>query len=246
MTNDIKTHRHTPSQYPYYYRFSLTDFSKVYKVNNIPAGKNYLYMKNLLLQPKPYSFTRNIENTFSLRVLQKTNSVKIKMMMLTDPINTTDYPNTFRILNNLLPSVLSTECFNDQNLPFYQEVKNTEIGHLFEHVLLEYMCQLKIAKGHKSAVYAGKTRWNWKRDPRGLFHININCPLKDADILPSAIKKSIALMKIIIQNKFTDPLPARQYLFYESGMPSMRTQALQAGLKNGKKLKKLPQYPNNK
>lgn len=185
-------------------------------------------MKNQLLQTLPIPNSNNsyhIENTFSLIIQQKTNSARIKMMMLRDPINTADIPYAYEILNNLLPSVLSTECFNEQKLPFYKEVKRTEIGHLFEHILLEYMCQLKIAKGFKSAVYAGKTRWNWERDPRGLFHININCTQKDSDILPIALKKTIKLMKRILNNP-NDSQPYQQYLFYHNGM------------KNGKKLKK--------
>jgi len=146
------------------------------------------------------------------------------MLMRQSSVNTSDFPHTYRTLKTFLPSVLTTECFNDENLPFSQEVKSTEIGHLFEHILLEYMCQLKIAKGHKSAVFAGKTRWNWERDPRGTFHIRVNCTLKDVDIFPTALNKTIALMKIILNSKST--LPTQQPLFYHNG------------LKNGKKLKR--------
>jgi hypothetical protein len=176
------------------------------------------------MQFRPYCITYNIENSFSLFIQQNTTSARIKMILLKDPVNTADIPYAFDILKNFLPSVLTTECFNDERLPFSQEVRRTEIGHLFEHILLEYMCQLKIAKGHKSAVYAGRTSWNWERDPRGIFHIHINCKLKDADILPFALNKSIALMKIILQNNFS----------YNS-KPSAD---LYLGLKNGKKLKR--------
>ncbi len=154
--------------------------------------------------------------------------------MLRDPINTADIPHVFDVLKNFLPSVLTTECFNDENLPFFQEVKKTEIGHLFEHILLEYMCQSKIAKGYKSAVYSGRTRWNWKRDPKGLFHIHISCSLKDHDLLPAALKKSIALMKIILQYDTKNILPNRQITFTHK-LHSGTNQFV--GLKNGKKLK---------
>ena len=123
------------------------------------------------------------------------------MMVLRDPVNTLYIPETFPILKKFLPSVLSTECFNDQGIPFKKELKRTEVGHLFEHILLEYMCRFKIAKGYKTAAYKGRTRWNWERDPMGMFHININCTLNDADILPMALNKSIALMKIILKNE---------------------------------------------
>lgn len=147
------------------------------------------------------------------------------MLLLKDPVNTSDIPSTYDVLQYFLPGVLNTECFNDQGLPFSREVKKTEIGHLFEHILLEYMCQLKIGKGYKSAIYAGRTKWNWERDPRGVFHIRINCTLKDADIFPPALEKSIKLMKIILGRQsgysFNDPSSR----FYE-------------GLKNGKISKK--------
>lgn len=178
------------------------------------------------MQSHPYCATYNIENSFSLFIEQNTTSAKIKMLLLKEPINTADIPSTIDILQNFLPNVLTTECFNDQNLPFHHEVKKTEIGHLFEHILLEYMCQLKISKGYKSAVYAGRTKWNWESEPRGVFHIHINCTLKDADIFPIALEKSITLIKIILHhNQFLSP---RKSLSARS----------KEGLKNGKKLRR--------
>lgn len=190
-------------------------------------------MKKNNLQQLSFPNAYNIENNFSLFIRQNISSARIKMMMHSDPVNTADFPHTFDLLQNLLPSVLTTECFNDQNLPFYQEVKNTEIGHLFEHILLEYMCQLKIAKGHKSAVYAGRTKWNWERDPRGLFHININCTIKDADILPLALDKTINLMKIILQKNFYH----HQNHHNDILNPAKAGTEWYLGMKNGKKLK---------
>jgi hypothetical protein len=191
-------------------------------------------MRNPVAQSMPYQNSYNINNNFSLYIQQNNSSARIQMMMMRGPINTNDMPATFNILKALLPSVLLTECFNDQNLPFHQEVRNTEIGHLFEHILLEYMCQLKIARGHKSAVYAGRTRWNWKKDPRGLFHIQINCPLKDAEILPIAIKKTILLMKLILKSN------SQKTRNYTLVFPETRTlnSNLSLGLKNGFKQKK--------
>lgn len=157
------------------------------------------------------------------------------MLLLKDPINTADIPYTFDVLQSFLPSVLTTECFNDQGLPFSQEVKKTEIGHLFEHILLEYMCQFKINKGYKSAVYAGRTKWNWERDPKGVFHIRINCTLKDSDIFPLALGKSITLLKIILHHN--EPLFSSNEIptaiFANVGLP--RHNVMDTGLKNGKK-----------
>ena len=100
-----------------------------------------------------------VENLFELAIMQKQTSTRIIMDVLYNRINTNEIPTIVDVLQAKLPSVLYTTCYNDQNLPFDIEVQNTEIGHLFEHILLEYLCQLKLAKGAKQATFAGKTRW---------------------------------------------------------------------------------------
>jgi hypothetical protein len=139
-----------------------------------------------------------VENLFSLAITQKQTSTKITMDLLYNQLNTQEIPTIVTLLENNLPSVLTTTCYNDKNLPFNEEVQNTEIGHLFEHILLEYLCQHKLAKGARQATYAGKTKWNWTRDPMGRFHIHLTCGKKDADILPPALEKTVELMKVIL------------------------------------------------
>jgi hypothetical protein len=154
---------------------------------------------------QPYSLIApveyRIESLFSIHLTQKTSSTRIILQSLNQYVNTGHITLIDELLKKHLPTVLMTQCFNEENLPFSIEVRNTEIGHLFEHILLEYLCQLKIAKGANSAVFHGRTRWNWLKDPRGKFHIRLNCGTKDADILPIAMKKTIELMKIILQTQ---------------------------------------------
>jgi hypothetical protein len=60
-------------------------------------------------------------------------------MYLNTPFFYTKYlPKTHRILKTMVPQVLKTQCFNDSNLPFNVEVRDTEIGHMFEHIILEF------------------------------------------------------------------------------------------------------------
>lgn len=167
-----------------------------------------------------------VENLFSLGVTQKKYSTTIRMQLLSSQLNTNDIPFISELLKQHLPSVLRTECFNDENLPFALEVKNTEIGHLFEHILLDYLCQLKVAKGSADAVFAGRTKWNWFRDPKGMFHINLNCGFQDADILPLALERTIALMRIILLSKQTSLFPVKKLTSPKNGY------------KNGLKMKK--------
>lgn len=160
----------------------------------------------------------SVENLFLLAITQQQTKTKIHMQLLSKHLNTSHIPYIEQLLKQHLPNVLLTECFNDDNIPFAIEVKNTEIGHLFEHILLEYLCQLKIAKGFSRAVFAGRTRWNWIRDPKGTFHIHLNCGMQDADILPIALEKTINLMKIILLTKQAPLLPQRRYFYSRNGL----------------------------
>jgi hypothetical protein len=168
-----------------------------------------------------------VSNLFSLVITHKTTSTKIIMTMHNKTLNTNTLPQTHYLLQQRLPSVLHTQCYNDENLPFSTEVRSTEIGHLFEHILLEYLCQIKISRGYNSAVFSGRTRWNWVRDPRGMFHIYLSCGQKDAQLFPEALEKTIRLMKIILNDNQEPLFPFHRFFFSRNG------------LKNGKKIKKL-------
>lgn len=150
------------------------------------------------LQPvEPVEY--RVESLFSLHLTQKISSTRIILQSLNEYVNTKHITSIDGLLKEHLPTVLLTTCYNDDNLPFSIEVRNTEIGHLFEHILLEYLCQLKIAKGANRAVFHGRTRWNWEKDPWGKFYIRLNCGRKDADILPLALQKTVELMKLLLQ-----------------------------------------------
>jgi hypothetical protein len=173
------------------------------------------------LQPKTQQFL--VENLFSLDVIQKQTTTRIVMQMLYNQVNTREIPHIVELLQAHLPNVLRTQCFNDDGLPFSMEVRHTELGHLFEHILLEYLCQGKIAKGANQASYSGNTKWNWIKDPRGKFHIRLSCGMRDADILPAALERTIDLMKIILAHHQT-PLFINKPLYGPKN-----------GLKNGRR-----------
>lgn len=189
-------------------------------------------MNNLLLPAQasdsllPRRQELTVNNFFSLIITQKNTSTRITMQLLYDQVNTNDIPMIVDLLKLYLPNVLTTQCFNDDGYPFKDEVRHTEIGHLFEHILLEYLCQLKMAKGCNRACFTGRTKWNWIKDPKGKFYIHVNCGVKDADILPEAIQKTIHLMRIILANH-------QAPLFYLSTQATANN-----GLKNGRRTRK--------
>lgn len=135
---------------------------------------------------------------YFLEVTQKQSCCKLDMSMKTPCLNTTELPHTFSIIRKELPSLLNTMCFNEDNLPFKEEVKHTEIGHLFEHIVLEYLCLNKLAAGSRKAVFNGRTSWNWVKETRGIFHIHIDVAEEDSKILTAALFQAELLMQKLL------------------------------------------------
>lgn len=131
---------------------------------------------------------------FSLAIYNGEINTRIIMELFASRVHTKDIPATSSILQKRLPSIFYSKCFNEKNYPFSQEVKNTEIGHLFEHILLEYLREIKLASGFKNPIYNGLTKWDWERDAVGVFHISIDAGVGDKDIFKKALHKSIELL----------------------------------------------------
>lgn len=147
---------------------------------------------------------------FSLALHQDSKRTQITMRLFTFVVNTGYVPDTYRVLQEYLPTVLRAKCFNQGNLPFKEEVRKTEIGHLFEHVLIEYICQLKLLEGVHS-VHNGVTEWNWQCDNKGVFHITVDAGNSEEDIFFSALEKSILLMNTILQSSRMDLFTGSSY-----------------------------------
>lgn len=145
---------------------------------------------------------------FNLKIRQTKRATVIDMQLNTQVVNTSEIPHTINFLENNYPSVLSTQCFNDNNLPFAVEVSATEIGHLFEHILIDELCALKIRSGAKSAVISGNTSWNWKINPYGSFQIWVDIGKNDLPILIEGLKTAIYLTQQLIQPYETKTLRA--------------------------------------
>lgn len=163
----------------------------------------------------PLEYT--VEDLFSLNIHFTLRKTKITMTLFGSILTTDKLPATYTVLSKMLPQIFTSKCFNDDKLPFEQEVRRTEVGHLFEHVLLEYLCDYKIAKGFKDVAYSGQTCWNWRKDPYGVFHIYITSGYEDADIFPLALGKTIQLVKAIMSYR---EVPQSVPMFKEAGLES--------------------------
>jgi hypothetical protein len=149
------------------------------------------------LQPNPCS-----SPYYYLEIKEKKHSIEIIMRMLTPIFYSGEIPQTVRMLRDNLPSVLRCQCFNSAGFPFRHEVKDTEMGHLFEHLIIEFMCQEKLNSGARSATFSAVTFWNWNHDPRGTFHIEIEAKPSDFKFFYPSLKSATALLNKIIDTKF--------------------------------------------
>ncbi len=147
---------------------------------------------------------------YYLEVKHKKRSIEITMRMLTPVFYTSQVQKTVRMLRQSLPSVLRCQCFNNAGFPFHHEVKDTEMGHLFEHLIIEYMCHEKLKSGARSATFSAVTYWNWNKDPRGTFHIEIDAKESDFGFFYPAVDSATILLNKIIDSKFETrfPLPS--------------------------------------
>ena len=117
-------------------------------------------------------------------------------------VNTDQLPATFQILRQFLPTILRSKCFNDENKPFFREVLQTEVGHLFEHMLLEYMCKIKVSRGLRKVCVSGVTNWNWRRERYGTFNITIRVGREESEIFLEAFNRSMNLFNVILNSSF--------------------------------------------
>ena len=105
---------------------------------------------------------------------------------------------TVPILAARLPGVFDSQCLSEDSRLFSDEVENTEVGHLFEHILLEFLAEIKFYREEKAVVFSGITKWNWREFRRGSFLITINVPKSDGPILDLALRKSVKLLDEIL------------------------------------------------
>lgn len=149
----------------------------------------------------PFDLLNN--NLFSLQLAPGNQDTEITMSLKTSEVTTSDLPETVSLLENHLPSIFYSKCYNPENLPFAIEVMQTEVGHLFEHILLEYLSEESIAIYRNRVIFKGETTWNWQKENRGIFRINLSVGGKDINIFVNALEKSILLLNEILKSAKT-------------------------------------------
>ncbi len=116
-----------------------------------------------------------------------------------DSLVTSRFPGFDKELLRILPNLLdNVKCYNGQNHHFATEMLATETGHLFEHIWLEVLCCEKL-RTCKQAHYAGETSWNWRKEPRGFFHVTLNATKADQKLIEDTAGISMRILHQILK-----------------------------------------------
>jgi hypothetical protein len=142
---------------------------------------------------------QNRSKLFDFVLSQRPDHTEITIQFYTNYYTTNEIPETISLLESTLPRIFRHKCFNNGNLAFKKEAANTELGHLFEHILLEFLCIYKFKEGQLDFNLKGLTEWNWLQDPRGIFYISLNTTKEDTLLLQQAILQTKRLMETILQ-----------------------------------------------
>jgi hypothetical protein len=100
------------------------------------------------------------------------NGNRVKLVVeMPDPnkYSTRHAPHIPRLLFKLFPHLARHRCENGNGYTFRRECQETEIPHLFEHLIIELQGQAQRVSSLK-----GETQWNWRVDPRGRFHVYVD------------------------------------------------------------------------
>ena len=150
---------------------------------------------------------------FDLAVQVDEESAEMVMYLKTPFQTTKSLPHTHEMLNEYLPGVLCTRCFNKENLPFCEKVKDTNLAHLFEHILLEYLIEERGKYADEKISYKGVTSWDWRegKDAVGTYRISISITHEETMVLHNALRKAIELVERLLKGMQPVPAPVPVY-----------------------------------
>jgi len=148
----------------------------------------------------PTKASQLVYKTVHFSLVVEVNNATTEILFMIDPkkLHTGNCTNTIEILTTSIPEVLENKCYNSKNLPFSEEVLNTPIAHLFEHVLLQSLFNERKSASNMVLIYRGSTKWNWKNELIGTYHIRINANIRDMDIIRSAVENTVNVTHAVI------------------------------------------------
>jgi hypothetical protein len=117
-----------------------------------------------------------------------------------DPVRTSAAPDLVSALRRLLPGITRHSCTSPASGLLASELNDTEIAHLFEHVVLELM----VREGTDRAT-SGNTDWDFARDGRRTYRVTIGSD--DRELAHRAAEQALGLMNALLSGRDVPELP---------------------------------------
>lgn len=113
-----------------------------------------------------------------------------------EPLRTCEIPGLADAAVRALPGLRGHRCDNGAGLTFSDELRDTEIAHLVEHVALELM-----AMAGCSPALRGETSWDFATDGRGVFRVRIE--YQDEDVARAALAFACDVADALVSGRAT-------------------------------------------
>jgi len=114
---------------------------------------------------------------------------------------TSQVPELKQNILRMFPSIVDHQCDNDRKVDFVEELTDTEIAHVFEHVLIEIIGQ----EDELAVSLKAQTIWNWRLNPRWTYQIEVDYANEDI-FLRSVVKTAKVLREMIEYCTFVNPV----------------------------------------
>jgi hypothetical protein len=113
-------------------------------------------------------------------------------------LRTSDHPGSADRAIALLPGLSRHSCRNRSGRRFVDELSDTEIAHLFEHIAVELM-----ALSGSPRTLNAETTWDFSTDGRGVFRISIEY---DVDLVGlAALKEGASVTQWVLGERGERP-----------------------------------------
>lgn len=107
-------------------------------------------------------------------------------------MRTSAYDGLCEAITETFPALVSHRCDNDESRGMSEELADTELAHLAEHVALELMRRAGIR-----GPLRGDTSWDFERDGAGVFHVILDCP--DDALCVGALSAAVRIVDELVR-----------------------------------------------
>lgn len=122
------------------------------------------------------------------------------LVRVSGPMRTSGYPGLAERALEQVPSLADHACDNPDRSSLAEELADTELPHLVEHLALDLMRRAGVR-----GPLSGDTSWDFERDGAGVFRVQLDCA--DDTIALGSLKWAVSAVDALVEG---EPVPDPQ------------------------------------